>query len=167
MSLVNINQLKAEYSVPQRFKPELKLDQSVKIISNAYPKKHFLGTVTYISPSVNKATRSIAIQAVVHNDKKLLSPGMFVQVAQTLSENKKALVIPAQALTASIQGYQVYKVVDSKAELTNVGVGVRKDGKAQILKGLSLGDTVVIAGQQKLQDGSPVKIVEDSKGDAN
>lgn len=159
VDLVNSDQLKAEFSVPQNFKPELKLNQSVKITTSAYPNKSFNGTVTYISPSVDPATRSIAIQAVINNKQQELSPGMFVNVTQILSMKQNALVIPEQAVTASVQGYQVYKVVQDKAQLTDIEIGVRKDGMVEVLKGLAKGDTVVTAGQQKLQDGSSVTIL--------
>ena len=159
VSLVNTDQLKAEYSVPENFKPELKLNQNVTIITSAYTKKKFYGTVTYIAPSVNEDTRSIPLQAMVNNRNKLLSPGMFIHVTQAISENKNALVVPEQAVSASIKGYQVYKVVNSKVALIDVQIGVRKNGMVQILKGLKLGDIVVTAGQQRLQDGSRIQIV--------
>lgn len=42
-----------------------------------------------------------------------------------------------------------------------VQLGVRRQGKVQITQGLALGETVVTAGQQRLQkDGTPVRIVE-------
>ena len=84
---------------------------------------------------------------------------MFIHVVQVLSEDKDALVVPEQAVSASIKGYQVYKVVNGKAALTSVKIGVRKDGMVQILKGLKLGDVVVTAGQQKLQDGSRIEVI--------
>jgi membrane fusion protein (multidrug efflux system) len=45
-----------------------------------------------------------------------------------------------------------------------VKVGLRQPGKVEILEGLELDDTVVIAGHQRLQkDGTPVRVVDMSK----
>ena len=45
--------------------------------------------------------------------------------------------------------------------------GLRQPGKVEILEGLALGDTVVVAGQQRLQkDGTLVRIVDMSKAQA-
>ena len=42
-----------------------------------------------------------------------------------------------------------------------VKVGIRRPGQVEILEGLKEGDTVVTAGQQRLQrDGSPVRVME-------
>jgi membrane fusion protein (multidrug efflux system) len=50
------------------------------------------------------------------------------------------------------------------SERVAVKVGLRQPGKVEILEGLSLGDTVVVAGQQRLQkDGTVVKVVDTSK----
>lgn len=165
VTLVNTKELKVEYSLPESVRPNLQLDQHVQITTRAYPKQVFYGTVTFISPQVDVATRSIAIQAQVPNDKGLLSPGMFVNVAQNIKEIKDALVIPDQAITADVQGYSVYIIKDGIAHFTTVKVGVRLAGQAQILSGLRTGDVVVTAGQQKLQDGNPVKIVATHKSE--
>ena len=47
---------------------------------------------------------------------------------------------------------------------TEVQLGVRRGSQVEILSGLSEGDTVVVAGQQRLQrDGMAVRVVDMSK----
>jgi membrane fusion protein (multidrug efflux system) len=53
----------------------------------------------------------------------------------------------------------VFKIVDSKAQLTKVMTGTRRDGRVEIVEGLAVGDQVVTAGQLKIRDGSAVSIV--------
>ena len=46
-----------------------------------------------------------------------------------------------------------------------VKLGVRQAGKVEMVAGVALGDTVVVAGQQRLQqDGSPVRVVDLNAG---
>ena len=53
------------------------------------------------------------------------------------------------------------------SERVTVKIGLRQPGKVEILEGLALGDTVVVAGQQRLQkDGTLVRVVDMSKGQA-
>lgn len=157
VSLVNTAQLRADYTVPEAWVPKLKVGQLVHVSVSAYPKKTFYGSVNFISPSTDKSTHTVAVQAMVPNKNGALSPGMFANITQQLSVDKGALVVPNQAISADIKGYYVFVVKAGHAVKTYVTLGTRQAGIAQVLKGLSVGDIVVSAGQQKLQDGSVVK----------
>ncbi len=159
VTLVNATQLKAQYTLSENLLPELKKGQLVKITVSAYPNKTFYGTVNYIAPTINQATRAVAVQASVPNKDALLNPGMFIHVEQQIEIDKKALVVPQQAVTADVKGYYVYKIVSGKAIQTRVKLGSHVGNVVQILSGLQAGDQVVIAGQQKLSDGVSVQVV--------
>ena len=88
---------------------------------------------------------------------------MFVKVEQELSERQNALVVPAEALVATISGSKVYVAVNDHAVETPVTVGVRWGDTVEITKGLKLNDRVVIAGQQKLHDGGPIQNISNTK----
>ena len=156
VTLVNTNSLKVIYHVPEVYLSQLKLGQTVEITSDALPGEKFSGTVNYISPSIDVATRMVEVHATVPNDAQQLAPGMFVKVEQELSERQNALVVPAEALVATISGSKVYVAANDHAVETPVTVGVRWGDTVEITKGLKLNDRVVIAGQQKLHDGSPI-----------
>ncbi|MDD2881004.1 MAG: efflux RND transporter periplasmic adaptor subunit [Rhodoferax sp.] len=110
------------------------------------------------------------------DDKKagqVLRSGMFARVATLFSVNDAALVVPEEAIVPQGGKQFVIKVVAPVAGATlpadvkfvslrqEVKLGVRRSGKVEIVDGVALGDTVVVAGQQRLQkDGSPLRIVE-------
>jgi membrane fusion protein (multidrug efflux system) len=57
------------------------------------------------------------------------------------------------------------KLVSQRVE---VKLGMRRGGQVEITEGLLEGDTIVVAGQQRLQkDGSPLRVVELGRGPAN
>jgi membrane fusion protein (multidrug efflux system) len=54
------------------------------------------------------------------------------------------------------------KLVSQRVE---VKLGIRRGGQVEITEGLAEGDTIVVAGQQRLQkDGSPLRVVELGRG---
>jgi membrane fusion protein (multidrug efflux system) len=56
------------------------------------------------------------------------------------------------------------KLVSQRVE---VKLGIRRAGQVEITEGLAEGDTIVLAGQQRLQkDGSPLRVVELGRGPA-
>jgi membrane fusion protein (multidrug efflux system) len=57
------------------------------------------------------------------------------------------------------------KLVSQRVE---VKLGMRRGGQVEITEGVVEGDTIVVAGQQRLQkDGSPLRVVELGRGPAN
>ncbi|OGB97270.1 MAG: hypothetical protein A3G82_13055 [Burkholderiales bacterium RIFCSPLOWO2_12_FULL_67_210] len=83
--------------------------------------------------------------------------------------NDKALVVPEEAIVPQ-GGKQFVFRLEKEGEgdalklvsrRTEVQVGVRQGAQVQVVTGLSEGDTVVVAGQQRLQrDGTAVRVVE-------
>lgn len=156
--LVNKTKLKVEYAIPEFFLPQLKVKQSVLVSVDSYPGQTFAGEVTFISPVIDKLTRRVSVQATVPNEEGILLPGMFAHISQIISDGQEALVIPEQAVIASLQGFTVYKVMDGKAIAVKINIGERYNGQLEVKSGLAVGDVVVIAGQQKLDDGVSVAI---------
>ncbi|PHQ81389.1 MAG: efflux transporter periplasmic adaptor subunit [Coxiella sp. (in: Bacteria)] len=158
VTLVNTDQLRADYNLPETNVPELKTGQLAKVTTSAYPNKVFYGTVTYISPTISQDSRMVALQALVNNSKNELSPGMFVHISQQIGTIQNAILVPSAAISADIKGYYVFKVEGNKAVKTYVTTGMHVGINTQITKGLAVGDTIVVAGQQKLEDGSTIEL---------
>jgi membrane fusion protein, multidrug efflux system len=158
VSLTDIEHLRVEYCLSDKYLTSIKLGQTVTIIASDFPGKKFTGKVSYIAPTINTQDRTIAIYAAVPNEDHALTAGMFVNVTQALGVKEDALMIPAKSLVATIDGYQVYKVVAGKANAVPIITGQHTLNDVQVLQGLTVGDNVIITGQQKIRDGSAVKI---------
>jgi hypothetical protein len=105
-----------------------------------------------------------------------LRPGMFARVTAVFAFKPEALAVPEEAIVPQGGRQFVFKLVepstmenlgalppDTKwvSKRVEVTLGIRKPGQAEVLTGLAEGDTVVLAGQQRLQkDGTPVRVVE-------
>ena len=164
VTLVNKKQLEVSYSLPEVAIPKIKLGQASLVKSSAYPKKTFVGKVTFISPAVDDITRTVTVKASLANPKEMLFPGMFVSVNQIINVQKNALIVPEEALQFDKNKASVFRVVGNKAVLTPVSLGLhREEGQVQVVKGLKLGDVVVTLGQEKLKNGNAVKITKPKK----
>ena len=160
VSLVDKRRLKVKYTVAESVLPKMHLGQAVQIAVDGLPKQQFKGVVSFLSPAINKATRSVGVQATIDNKQGRLTPGMFAHVRQIVATNPNAIVVPEQAVITSLQGHTVFRVGhDDTVMRVKITLNDRYQGFAAISSGINLGDTVVIAGQQKLQDGSKVHII--------
>jgi membrane fusion protein, multidrug efflux system len=107
-----------------------------------------------------------------------LRPGMFARVTTVFAIRDAALVVPEEAIVPQGGRQFVIKVVEPSATPVagtaplpadtkfvslrqEVKLGVRRQGKVEITEGVVEGETIVVAGQQRLQrDATPVRIVE-------
>jgi membrane fusion protein (multidrug efflux system) len=159
VNLESIDPLKVDFRVPEVFMRQVAVGQSLQVQLDAVPGRTFDGKVLAVNPLVDAAGRAVVIRAVVRNPDTSLRPGMFARVRLITRDAKNALVVPEQALVPEGDEQYVYRVVDNKAVRTKVGVGQRQDASVEVLNGLAGDDVVVTAGQLKLRDGAPVKLV--------
>ncbi|BAQ16676.1 efflux RND transporter periplasmic adaptor subunit [Methyloceanibacter caenitepidi] len=159
VNLEAIDPVKADFRVPERFLPAIKVGQSIRIRVDAFPDETFDGEISAIDPRIDVSGRSLMVRAKVPNSQQRLRPGLFARVTVLLQIKEDALTIPEQAIVPQGDDQFVYKVQDGRATLTKVSVGMRRSGHVEILEGLKEGDQVVTAGQIKLHDGSPVSAV--------
>ena len=164
VNLEDIDPIKVDFRIPERFLSSLSTGQSIRVGVDAFPGRMFEGEVYAIDPQIDPAGRSIAIRARIDNAERVLRPGLFARVRLILDERPSALVVPEQALVPRGEQRYVFRVRDGKARLTEVRIGQRRSGQVEIVDGLVAGDTVVTAGQLKLRDGTPVT-VPDAVGD--
>ena len=159
VNLEAIDPVKADFRVPEKFLPAIRVGQTIKIKVDAFPEDSFEGRVYAIDPRLDVVGRSLLVRAMVPNRDQRLRPGLFARVTVLLQLKEDALSVPEQAIVPQGESQFVFKIVDGKAKLTKVKIGTRREGRVEIVEGLTAGDQVVTAGQLKIRDGSPVTIV--------
>ncbi|MGC9452118.1 MAG: efflux RND transporter periplasmic adaptor subunit [Oceanipulchritudo sp.] len=163
-SLVQMHPLDVEFNVPERYIGQLESGQRIEIGVEAYPEEAFEGEVVFISPRVDRASRTVLVKARVGNVDRRLKPGMFGNLELIFQARGEALVIPEAAI--SYTGDKATVVVmnaEGKAEFRPVEVGIRLAGKAEILSGLETGERVVVEGFQKMGPGTTVQVSIESR----
>jgi len=162
--LVQTSPLEVEFNVPERYAGQVAKDQKISIQSVAHPEEKFEGTVDYISPRLNENTRNALVKARIDNPKGLLKPGMYGMLELIFRARDNALIIPEASVSFSGESSSVVVMnKEGKAEFRPVEVGVRLEEKAEITKGLSEGEVVVVEGYQKMGPGTTVLIAPESE----
>jgi membrane fusion protein, multidrug efflux system len=159
VNLEAIDPVKADFRVPEKFLPAIRVGQTIRIKVDAFPDASFEGKVYAIDPKLDVSGRSLLVRALVPNTDQRLRPGLFARVTVVLQLKEDALTVPEQAIVPQGDSQFVYRIVDGKAKLTKVVTGTRREGRVEIVEGLAAGDEVVTAGQLKIRDGSAVSVV--------
>lgn len=157
--LVDLDPIKAEFNVPERFLSQVKIGQTVEFSVATYPDQKFPGEVYFISPHVDPALRTVLVKAYVKNPEQRLRPGMFANLELTLKVRDQAVLVPEAAITISSDKASLYTVDSAQnAQLKSVTTGIRTSGRVEITSGLQGGELVVVEGIQKLRPGAKVKL---------
>ena len=155
--LVDIDPMKVEFRVPERFLRDLKVGQTVEFKVAAYPETPFKGEVYFIDPQLDLVTRTILVKARCPNPDQQLRPGMFGNLDLITRIRDNAVIVPETAIV--MQGdHATLFVVDAekKAQPKAVEIGTRMAGRVEIASGLDGGETVIVEGVQKVRPGAPV-----------
>jgi multidrug efflux system membrane fusion protein len=170
VSLTDLSELYANFTVTEKDSANLKVGQTVRIAVDAYPGRAFEGKITAIEPQIATDTRNIRVQATIANPDHILKPGMFATTTVVLPDKPAVVTVPETAVDYTLYGDSVFLITEKKeddgktsltAVRTFVRAGNRIDGRAEILSGLKAGDRVVAVGQLKLQSGAAVAISAD------
>ena len=160
VNLEDIDPIKVDFRVPERFLSAIRVGLPIEAKVEAWPDRTFEGEVYAIDPQIDAGGRSIAVRATIDNPDRLLRPGLFATVRLILESRDEALLVPEEAILAQGDGQYVYRVEEGVARLTEIRLGGRRVGQAEIRSGLEAGDVVVTAGQMKLSDGAPVRVID-------
>jgi HlyD family secretion protein len=118
------------------------------------------GKVTVVSPSADAGGTTLQVWVEASNQDGKLKPGYAVRVSIVAETLRDVVTVPVEALLTSDEGKTVVKTVDKDmvAHEKEVEVGVRNEGRIQILKGVSPGEKVVTVGGVGLEDKARVVI---------
>jgi membrane fusion protein (multidrug efflux system) len=168
--IVNVEDIDAifvDYRLPERFQTKIRRGQTSVIELDALPGRKFTATVLAIDPLIDANGRSVGVRACIDNRRLQLRPGMFARVNAVFGQRDNALAIPEEAIVPQggkqfaiklVNGTEPNSLVTQRVE---VKIGLRSPGKVEVLEGLQAGDTVVTAGQQRLQrDGTAVRVMD-------
>ena len=114
------------------------------------------GNIESISGIIDRTTGTVSVRTVFpNNDRILLSGGVGKIIAPRTFDN--SIVIPQSATFELQDKIFAYKVVDGKAQSTEIKVLNVNDGKTYVVEsGLDVGDIIVAEGAALLRNGTPV-----------
>ncbi|MEN9481120.1 MAG: hypothetical protein RLZZ298_2515 [Pseudomonadota bacterium] len=158
INIEDIATLRMDFKLPESYLGRVSKGQAVELTSDALPGQSFKAVLDAVDPLVDQNGRAISARARLDNASGKLRPGMFVRVRLLFGDRKDVLMVPEQAIVPGAQP-AVFKVVDGKATLAKVKIGVRRAAQVEVLEGLVAGDVVVTAGQLKLREGAPVRAI--------
>ncbi|MBV9267657.1 MAG: efflux RND transporter periplasmic adaptor subunit, partial [Acidobacteriaceae bacterium] len=160
-SIANLNPAKVRVGVPEADIEKVKHNARAEVTLPSLPGRRFEGKVAIIGVAAEPASRTYTVKVLVANPGPVLLAGMVAE-ARILGASKiRALTIPGEAVLSDPQGApEVYVYFGDRRRVyaRRVEVGPPLGNEVEIRSGLHGDEQVVVAGQQKLREGSLVEI---------
>lgn len=157
-TIVRSDPLKYSGTVPERSALEVRPGQGVRLQVDPAPGQSFEGRITRVSPAVEVANRTMALEAELPNPKGILKPGLFARGLVQIREESGVPFAPEAAVSYFVGITKVFVIADGKARERRVKAGARQAGMVEILEGVRPGEVVATSSLAQLYDGAPVRV---------
>jgi multidrug efflux system membrane fusion protein len=159
ISIQQIQPISVVFTAPQELVSNINKAQAVaplKVIALSSDHSQVLseGTLTVVNNQIDAATGTIQLKATFENKDGALWPGLSVATRLLLDTLHDVVTVPTDAVQHGPDGLFAYTVGDDKiVHIAKIKVDHDGDGNSVVANGLTPGQTVVTAGQYRLQDG--------------
>lgn len=144
--------------LPEKDALKAKIGSKLEITLDAYANEKFTGKVVRIYPALDPRTRSRRLEISMEQQVPLI-PGMFARMQLQMAQIDSALVVPMKAvITNPKKGSTAFVLKGKQVHIVPLQLGMTTSGKAQVLKGLQEGDTIITEGMGRLKDGMQVRL---------
>ena len=150
----------SDIKIPESHAPFIKKGLPVEAKVSSYGNKIFKGKIDFISSRINADTRSLLSRISIKNENLELLSGSLLEI--TVKFNlRNALSVPDTSIMMEGEKSYIYKVSDENiTNKTEVSIGLRIDGKVEILSGLNEGDQIVAEGLKKVRPRGKIKPIK-------
>ncbi|MET0594221.1 MAG: efflux RND transporter periplasmic adaptor subunit [Polyangiaceae bacterium] len=157
VSLVDIDKLRLELTVPESAVGSVTEGQTVSFRLASFGDREFPATIQYVGPAVRRASRDLVVEAILDNADHKLRPGMFAAAKIELGKSNTP-VIPASALRDEGSARRVFVVTkDKHIEERIVEAGDSMGTEVAIVRGVASGERIVKIAATEVKDGLRVE----------
>ena len=144
--------------IDERNLSQLSLGQKALGSADAFPGRRFPAELIYINPGIDALRGSVEVRLRVPSPPDYLRQDMTVSVDIEVARRAQAVVAPTQAVRdATTAQPWVLAVRNGRAERVPVKVGLRGDGRLEVLQGAAPGDALIPASLGLITAGQKVR----------
>ena len=144
--------------IDERNLSQLSLGQKALGSADAFPGRRFPAELIYINPGIDALRGSVEVRLRVPTPPDYLRQDMTVSADIEVARRAQAVVAPTQAVRdATTAQPWVLAVRNGRAERVPVKVGLRGDGRLELLEGAAPGDALIPASLGLITAGQKVR----------
>jgi RND family efflux transporter MFP subunit len=152
-----ISQLRLVVAVPEEHVGGILEGAKVTFQVPAYPERTYSGKVARLSHSLDKSTRTMAVELDVLNRDDSLAPGMYPTVKWPIRRSRPALFVPRTSVVTTTERTFVVRSLNGRAEWVDVRKGAADGELIEVLGDLKAGDLVVRRATDEIREGTSLQ----------
>jgi RND family efflux transporter MFP subunit len=156
-TIVQMTPLKLKTAIQERYAGLIRPGQTVQFFVEAFPDRQFAGKIAYVSPAVDQATRTFAVEALVDNSDRVLKPGFFAKGVVQTRLDTDVLAAPDATISTLAGVSTVYVIENGKARQQQVTLGTRQKDVVEITSGLKGDEVLATSNLNQLATGISVR----------
>lgn len=160
MVLAPMGETQVVVQIDEKNLAQLKLGQQALASADAFPKERFAAELIYINPGIDALRGSVEVKLRVPKPPDYLRQDMTISVDIEVARSAGTVVVPADAVREA-NGAQpwVLALDGGRAARRAVKLGLKGDGRMEVLEGVAPGDLLISAGQATVVNGQRVRAV--------
>jgi HlyD family secretion protein len=160
MALAPTGETQVVVQIDEKNLAQLKLGQKALGSADAYPRERFAAEVVYINPGVDALRGSVEVKLRVPDPPDYLRQDMTVSVDIEVARSRGTVVVPADAVRDMNSAQPWVLVVDGwRARRRAVRIGLKGEGRVEVLRGIAPGDRLISLANGPVRDGQRVRAV--------
>lgn len=156
ITLVQMDPLKLATAVQERYAGVMKPGMPVEFSVVSYPGETFHGRIVAVSPAVDQATRTMAVEAELPNKDRRLKPGFFAKGSILTHLDEQVMAVPDDTVFTLAGVSTVFVVDNGTVTPRNVTLGVRQGDLVEVVDGLKGTETLATSNLSQLTAGGKV-----------
>lgn len=158
-TLMDLSELRARVLLDPRRALSIEVGADALVSVFALPEARFSARVIRVEEAVDPRTRRLPVELRIEDPARRLRPGLVARFSVRHGPERRALTVDAEAPFERFDERYVYVVGAEVARRRSVTLGPTWGERVEVLAGLRRGERVVVAGQDRVFDGAPVRVV--------
>jgi RND family efflux transporter MFP subunit len=156
VTIVQVDPLKLRTAVQEKFAALIRPGLGVRFRVESMPSEDFRGKVAFVSPAVDVATRTFAVEAIVENKDRRLKPGFFAKGVIETGMDQNVLAVPDDAISTLAGVSNVFVIENGVVRQQAVKTGATQNGVVEIVEGLKGDELLALTNLGQLATGVAV-----------
>lgn len=160
MALAPAGETQVVVQIDEKNLAQLKLGQKALGSADAYPRERFAAELAYINPGIDALRGSVEVKLRIPNPPDYLRQDMTVSVDIEVARSRGTVVVPADAVRDANGAQPWVLAVDGwRASRRAVKLGLKGDGRIEVLEGVAPDERLISAANGMVREGQRVRAV--------